>query len=90
MTYYIGNRKSSGKNEKRSFGRATLLKKGIRRTENLKDKKDAHETVHKRATRKIIGIQSFFFCGPEVVKIFTTFSVLIEFHSIIEPSCWRN
>ena len=40
MTYYIENRKNSEENEKRSFGRATLLKKnGKRRIVKLKNEK---------------------------------------------------
>ena len=59
MTYYIEIRKSSEENEKRSFGRATLLKKnGKRRIVKLKnDKKRGRKTVRKRATRKIIGFR---------------------------------
>ena len=40
---------------------------------------------------KFIGIRfslfQFFFCWPEVVKIFTTVLCLIEFHSIYKTSC---
>ena len=44
MTYYIENRKSSEENEKRSFGRATLMKKnGKRRIVKLKNEKNADE-----------------------------------------------
>ena len=76
MTYYIENRKSSEENEKRSFGRATLLRKK-RNTENwkVKGQKDADETVHKRATRKNYSDSKIFFCRTEIVKIFTTFCV---------------
>ena len=44
MTYYIENRKSIEENEKRSFGRATLLEKnGTRRIGKLKNEKNADE-----------------------------------------------
>ena len=59
MTYYIENRKSSEENEKRSFGRATLLKKK-RKTENCKveeRKERGRKTVYKRATKNIMGIR---------------------------------
>ena len=60
MTYYIENRKSSEENEKRSFGRETLLRKnGTRRIGKLKGEKDADETAHKRATRKIYRVSIF-------------------------------
>ena len=76
MTYYIENRKNSEENEKRRFGRATLLKKksGTRRIGKLEGEKDTDGTVHKRATRKNYK-DSIIFCRPEVVKMFTTFSV---------------
>ena len=59
MTYYIENWKSSEENEKRSFGRATLLEKK-RNTENwkVKERKErGRKTVYKRLTRKIMGIR---------------------------------
>ena len=59
MTYYTEIRKSIGENERRSFERVTLLRKkiGTRIIEIIKDEKDADETVHKRATKKIIGFR---------------------------------
>ena len=59
MTYYIENRISSEENEKRNFGRATLLEKK-RNTENwkVKERKErGRKTVYKRATRKIMGVR---------------------------------
>ena len=80
MTYYTEIWKSRQKKTKSEvLGERRYWKKGIRRTENLKDKKDAHETVHKRATKKIIGIQSYFFYRPEVVKICQNFILLFNF-----------
>ena len=91
MTYYIENRKSSEENEKRSFGRAMLLRKknGTRRIGKLKGEKDADETAHKRATRKIY-MDSIFYVSILLLaggcKNFHNFFVFIEFHSIYEPS----
>ena len=60
MTYFFEIRKQSKENEKRNFGRATLLKKnGTWRIEKLKDEKDADEMVIKRATRKLWELDNF-------------------------------
>ena len=76
-------------NEKRSFGRATLLRRKkivTRKTKERKDEKDAGKTVHKRSTREIMGIR--FFVGRRLWK-FSQLFVLIQFHSIYETSCWK-
>ena len=58
MTYYIENRKSSEENEKRSFGRATLLKKPKMENCKVEERKErGRKTVYKRATNKIMGIR---------------------------------
>ena len=90
MTYYIENRKSSEENEKQSFGRATFLRKknGKRRIGMLKGEKDADETAHKRATRKIYRVSIFSVSNFLLAGGCKNFLVFIEFHSIYEPSWW--
>ena len=62
MTYYIENRKSSEENEKRSFGRATLLTKKIvtRKTKERKDEKDAGKTFINDRREKLWEFDIYF------------------------------
>ena len=85
MTYYIENRKSSEENEKRSFGRATLLKKnGKRRIVKLKNEKNADEKRYiNERRRKLWELDKFLYAGG--CENFHNF-LCDEFHSINEPS----
>ena len=78
MTYYTDIWKRGGRERKAKFWESDVIEKKkivTRKTKERKDEKDAGKTVHKRSTRKVMGIRSIFFCRPEAVKIFTTFSV---------------
>ena len=89
MTYYTEIWKSSGRKRKAKFWESAVIEKKkivTRKTKERKDEKDAGKTVHKRSTRKIMGIRFFLAGGCEN---FHNFFVLIEFHSIDETSCWK-
>ena len=76
MTYYnkIQKRRRRKRKAKSWESNVTEEKKIVtRKTKERKDEKDAGKTVHKRSTRKIMGIRYIFFCRPEAVKIFTIF-----------------
>ena len=60
MTYYTEIWKRSGRKRKAKFWESDVIEKKNRKTENCKvkeRKKRGLKTVHKRATRKIIGIR---------------------------------
>ena len=57
MTYYIENRRSSGRKRKAKFWESDVIEKnGTRGTEKLKDEKDADETVKSDRRGEIIAI----------------------------------